>query len=83
MPEVKKIATRVSYGNALAELGEIHDDIVVMDADLAASTQTAIFGKKFPDRFFDVGIQEGNMMGIAAGLATTGKKVFASSLFWN
>ena len=79
MPEVKKIATRVSYGKALAELGEIHEDIVVMDADLAASTQTAIFGKKFPDRFFDVGIQEGNMMGIAAGLATTGKKVFASS----
>ena len=68
MPEVKKIATRVSYGKALAELGEIHDDIVVMDADLAASTQTAIFGKKFPDRFFDVD-----------GLATTGKKVFASS----
>ena len=77
--EIKKIATRVSYGNALAELGEIHKDICVLDADLAASTQTAIFGKRFPDRFFDVGIQEGNMVGVAAGLATTGKTVFCSS----
>ena len=79
MSEIKKIATRVSYGNALAELGEIHKDICVLDADLAASTQTAIFGKRFPDRFFDVGIQEGNMVGVAAGLATTGKTVFCSS----
>ena len=79
MPDVKKIATRVSYGQELAELGAEHDNICVMDADLAASTQTAIFGKRFPERFFDVGIQEGNMMGIAAGLASTGKVVFASS----
>ncbi len=79
MSDVKKIATRVSYGNALAELGEIYKDICVLDADLAASTQTAIFGKRFPDRFFDVGIQEGNMVGVAAGLATTGKTVFCSS----
>lgn len=79
MSEIKKIATRVSYGNALAELGEIYKDICVLDADLAASTQTAIFGKRFPDRFFDVGIQEGNMVGVAAGLATTGKTVFCSS----
>ena len=79
MPDVKKIATRVSYGQELAELGAEYDNICVMDADLAASTQTAIFGKRFPERFFDVGIQEGNMMGIAAGLASTGKVVFASS----
>ena len=79
MSEIKKIATRVSDGNALAELGEIYKDICVLDADLAASTQTAIFGKRFPDRFFDVGIQEGNMVGVAAGLATTGKTVFCSS----
>ena len=71
MPDVKKIATRVSYGQELAELGAEYDNICVMDADLAASTQTAIFGKRFPERFFDVGIQEGNMMGIAAGLAST------------
>ena len=73
-----KIATRESYGNALAELGSTYD-FVVLDADLAAATKTAIFKKKFPERFFDCGIAEGNMMSVAAGLATTGKPVFASS----
>ena len=73
-----KIATREAYGNALAELGEKYD-IVVLDADLAEATKTLTFKKKFPDRFFDCGIAEGNMMGVAAGLAATGKTVFASS----
>ena len=79
MSEVKRIATRQGYGEALAELGEEYKNLVVMDADLAESTKTAIFGKKFPERFFDCGIAEGNMVSIAAGLATTGKVVFASS----
>ena len=79
MSEVKKIATRASYGNTLLELGKVNKDIVVMDADLAASTMTAVFGKEFPERFFDCGIAEGNMMSIAAGLAASGKTVFASS----
>ena len=79
MSEVKKIATRVSYGNALVELAKEHDDVYVLDADLAAATQTAIFKKEFPDRHIDCGIAECNMMGIAAGLATTGKVPFASS----
>ncbi len=79
MSEVKRIATRQGYGEALAELGEEFQNLVVMDADLAESTKTAIFGKKFPERFFDCGIAEGNMVSIAAGLATTGKVVFASS----
>ena len=74
----EKIATREAYGNALAELGDKYD-FVVMDADLAAATKTSIFKKKFPDRFFDCGIAEGNMMSVAAGIATTGKTVFASS----
>ena len=73
-----KIATREAYGNALAELGEKYD-IVVLDADLAEATKTLTFKKKFPDRFFDCGIAEGNMMGVAAGIAATGKTVFASS----
>ena len=73
-----KIATREAYGNALAELGEKYD-FVVLDADLAAATKTGTFKKKFPERFFDCGIAEGNMMSIAAGIATTGKPVFASS----
>ena len=73
-----KIATRESYGNALAALGEKYD-FVVLDADLAAATKTGVFKKKFPERFFDCGIAEGNMMSVAAGLATTGKTVFASS----
>ena len=79
MSEVKKIATRVSYGNALVELAKEHDDVYVLDADLAAATQTAIFKKEFPDRHIDCGIAECNMMGIAAGLASTGKVPFASS----
>ena len=73
-----KIATREAYGNALAELGEKYD-IVVLDADLAEATKTLTFNKKFPNRFFDCGIAEGNMMGVAAGIAATGKTVFASS----
>jgi len=77
--EVKKIATRESYGNALAELGAEYENLVVLDADLAAATKTGIFKKAFPDRHIDCGIAECNMMGIAAGLATTGKIPFASS----
>ena len=76
---VKEIATRESYGNALALLGEEFDDFVVLYADLAESTKTATFMKKFPHRHIDCGIAEGNMMSIAAGIASTGKKVFASS----
>jgi transketolase len=79
MSEVKKIATRESYGNALAELGREHEEIVVLDADLAGSTKTAVFQKDFPDRFFDVGIAEANMTCIAAGLAAAGKVPFVSS----
>lgn len=79
MSEVKKVATRDSYGNALAELGRLHEDVVVLDADLAGATKTAIFKKEFPERFIDCGIAEGNMIGVAAGLATTGKVPFASS----
>ncbi len=73
-----KIATREAYGNALAELGEQYD-FVVLDADLAAATKTGIFKKKFPERFFDCGIAEGNMMSVAAGLAAAGKIPFVSS----
>ena len=79
MPEVKKIATRESYGNALAELGKEHEDLVVLDADLAGATKTGIFKKAFPDRHIDCGIAESNMMGIAAGLSTTGVVPFAST----
>lgn len=79
MSEVKKIATRDSYGNALVMLGEKHDNLVVLDADLAAATKTAVFKKAFPERHIDCGIAEANMMGIAAGLATTGMVPFASS----
>lgn len=79
MPQVKKIATRESYGNALKELGAEYPQIVVLDADLAGSTKTAVFQKAFPDRHFDCGIAEADMMGIAAGLATCGKIPFASS----
>ena len=79
MLEGKKIATRESYGNALVELGQINDKIVVLDADLAGATKTAMFKKAFPDRFFDCGIAESNMAGIAAGLATTGMIPFMSS----
>lgn len=79
MADVKKIATRDSYGNALVELGAENDKIVVLDADLAAATKTGIFKKVYPDRHIDCGIAECNMMGIAAGLAATGKIPFASS----
>ena len=79
MSEVKKIATRVSYGNALVELAKEHDNVYVLDADLAAATQTAIFKKEFPEHHIDCGIAECNMMGIAAGLSTTGKVPFAST----
>ena len=79
MAEVKKIATRVSYGEALVELANEHDDFVVLDADLAAATQTGKFKAACPDRFFDVGIAESNLMGVAAGIATTGRVAFASS----
>ena len=74
----EKIATREAYGNALAELGDKYD-FVVLDADLSKSTKTETFKKKFPERFINCGIAEGNMMSVAAGLATTGKIVFAST----
>ena len=79
MSDVKKIATRESYGNALAELGAKYDNLVVLDADLAAATKTGIFKKAFPERHIDCGIAECNMVGIAAGLAATGKIPFVSS----
>ena len=79
MSEVKKIATRASYGAALVELGKKHENLVVLDADLAAATRTGVFKKEFPERHIDCGIAECNMMGIAAGLATTGKVPFAST----
>ena len=79
MSEVKKIATRESYGKALAELGAEHENLVVLDADLAGATKTATFKKAFPERHIDCGIAESNMVGIAAGLATTGKVPFAST----
>lgn len=79
MSEVKKIATRESYGKALVELGKEQDNVVVLDADLAAATKTGLFKKEFPDRHIDCGIAECNMMGIAAGLATTGMVPFAST----
>ena len=79
MADVIKIATRDSYGQTLIELGNEREDIVVMDADLAAATKTGMFKKAHPERFFNAGIAEGNMMSIAAGLAAAGKTVFASS----
>ena len=79
MSDVKKIATRESYGNALVELGKEHDDLIVLDADLAGATKTGIFKKAFPDRHIDCGIAEADMMGIAAGLSTCGFVPFASS----
>ena len=79
MPEVKKIATREGYGKALVECGAKYPNLVVLDADLAESTKTAMFQNAYPDRFFDCGIAEGNMVGVAAGLAAAGKVVFASS----
>ena len=79
MADVIKVATRDAYGKALVELGEKNPNIVVLDADLAAATKTGTFKAAHPDRFFDCGIAEANMMGVAAGIATTGKLVFASS----
>ena len=75
----KKIATRQSYGEALAELGKENEKVVVLDADLSKTTKTQIFAKQFPDRFFDVGIAEQNLMGVAAGMATLGFIPYASS----
>lgn len=69
MSEVKKIATRESYGNALAELGKKHENLVVLDADLAGATKTGVFKKAFPERHIDCGIAECNMMGIAANFS--------------
>lgn len=79
MSEVKKIATRDSYGKALAELGREHENLYVLDADLAAATKTVTFKKEFPDRHIDCGIAEANMIGMAAGMATTGKIPFVST----
>ena len=79
MSEVKKIATRDSYGNALVELGQEHEDLIVLDADLAAATKTGTFRKAYPERHWDIGIAEANMAGIAAGLSTCGKVPFISS----
>jgi len=79
MADIKKIATRESYGNALASLAAEKEDFIVLDADLAAATKTGTFKKSFPERFYDCGIAEQNMVSIAAGVAATGKKVFCSS----
>ena len=79
MSEVKKIATRESYGNALVELGKEFDNVVVLDADLAGATKTNMFAKEIPERFFDMGIAEQDMIGSAAGFATCGKVPFAST----
>ena len=79
MAEVKKIATRESYGKALAELGAEHDNVVVLDADLAGATKTGVFLKAFPERHFDCGIAEANMICVAAGMSTTGLVPFAST----
>ena len=79
MSEVKKVATRDSYGAALVELGQEHENLIVLDADLAAATKTGVFKKAFPERHWDCGIAEANMTGIAAGLATCGKVPFVST----
>lgn len=79
MAEVKKIATRESYGNALKELGAETDNLIVMDADLAGATKTGMFKEEYPDRFFDCGIAESNMAGVAAGLSTMGIVPFIST----
>ena len=79
MAETKTVATRQSYGEALVELGKKYDNLYVLDADLAAATKTDVFKKAFPERHIDCGIQESNMIGVAAGLASTGKVPFASS----
>ena len=79
MAELKKIATRDSYGNALAELGKEHEDVIVFDADLSGATKTSVFKKAFPDRHFNCGIAEGNMLAVAAGAAAMGLVPFAST----
>ena len=79
MADIIKTATRDAYGKALVELGDINDKVVVLDADLAAATKTGMFKKAHPEKFFDCGIAEGNMMGVAAGLAASGYTVFAST----
>ena len=79
MSEIKTVATRVGFGTALKELGHEREDFIVMDADLAAATQTGAFKKEFPDRFYNCGIAEQNMISIAAGIAATGKRVICSS----
>ena len=79
MAGILKTATRESFGEALCELAETHKDIVVFDADLAAATKTSIFQKAYPDRFFDCGIAEGNMIGVAAGMAASGTLPVAAS----
>ena len=79
MADVKKVATRDSYGNALKELGAVAPDLVVLDADLAGATKTGIFQKAYPDRFFDCGIAEANMINVAAGMSTFGLVPFAST----
>ena len=79
MAEMKKIATRDSYGNALKELGEKYDNVVVLDADLAGATKTGTFQKAFPERHFDCGIAEANMICMATGMSTAGLVPFASS----
>ena len=79
MADVKKIATRESLGNALKELGALHEDLIVFDADLAGATKTSTFQKAFPERHFDCGIAEADMIGVAAGLSTMGLVPFAST----
>ena len=79
MSQGKKIATRESYGRTLAELGKEHEDFLVLDAGLAGSTKTAVFRKAFPERHINCGIAEQNMVGVAAGIAATGRVAFASS----
>ena len=79
MADVKKVATRESYGNALVEIGKENPNLVVLDADLAAATKTGVFRKAFPERHIDCGIAESNMAGVAAGLSLAGKIPFMSS----
>ena len=79
MADIKKLATRDGYGKGLLTLGQLHSDVVVLDADLAGATKTGVFAKAFPERHFNCGIAEGNMMCVAAGLSTTGLVPFASS----
>lgn len=79
MAEIQKIATRESYGNALKEIGKTANNLIVMDADLAGATKTAMFREKYPERFFDCGIAEANMIGVAAGLSTMGFIPFVST----